>query len=738
MYRIFSFVILLFIGYPFNSIHGQDTLPQSGLMVERVVEVGQLVRDVFIKEGSCSQVSNIKLIGRSAGVGAFRTAPGTIAVGIDSGLVISTGEVEDIVGPNQINNTTGIGAVNLGDPDLNLIAENQIFDATGIEFDFLPTSTQVTFSYVFASEEYCEFVDDDFNDVFGFFISGPGINGPFEDQGINLARIPNSDERLSISSVNHKKNSQFFIPNLLNTDLQSCGLPLNSVVLRDVEFDGLTVKLQASIEVVPCETYHIRIIIGDVGDNILDSGVFLEANSFDLGSLVEVNAEVINSEDNLLYEDCLEGNFVFERINQANRMSPLLVNYQINGTARNGEDFLSIDQQIIIQGGEDFARLPIKAIQDSFEEEIETIEIVTEVPSCDCIERDTAVLRIADQKSNLEVSFDEELACIGQTFNLEPQLLNAIPPLVYQWNTGDTSSALQATLRAPTSFSLTVSDACGAEASAEVMVGIQDPPIATLDGTTDWCSGQTDQFLSVAMEGNGPWSLSYAINNTQTIALADIQNNPFALPVNAVGDYELIAFSDKNCRGEVQGTGLVNNAGFELNPMVIFPSCQTASDGSIRLEMLGGVAPYLVQWDSSLVSEPLIENVGLGNYRALVVDSRGCMESSIIKIESNQVRESCNFSRRDIYTPNAFSPNGDNVNDVYTVYPRKYTFEAISFQMLDRWGNVLYESPEFNTLDGAIGWNGADAPIGVYLCKILVRLTDGRIQVMYQDVKLVR
>lgn len=738
MYRIFSFAMVLLLFHPFNSIFGQDTLPQSGLMIERVVEVGQLVRDVFIKEGSCSQVSNIKLIGRSAGVGAFRTAPGTIAVGIDSGLVISTGEVEDIVGPNQINNTTGIGAVNNGDPDLSLIAENQIFDATGLEFDFLPTSNEVSFSYVFASEEYCEFVDDDFNDVFGFFISGPGINGPFEDQGINLARIPNSEERLSISSVNHKNNSQFFIPNLLNTDLQRCGLPLNSVVLRDVEFDGLTVKLQASIEVIPCETYHIRIIVGDVGDNILDSGVFLEANSFDLGSLVEVTSEVINSEDNLLYEDCLEGNFVFERVNQANRQSPLLVNYQINGTARNGEDFLSIDQQIIIQGGEDFARLPIKAIQDSFEEEIETIEIVTEVPSCDCIERDTAILRIADQKSNLEISFDEELACIDQTFNLEPQLLIAIPPLNYRWNTGDTSSTLQATLSAPTSFSLTVSDACGAEASAEVIVGIQDPPSATLDGTTDWCSGETDQFLSVAMEGNGPWSIAYTVNDTQTIALANIQNNPFALPVNAVGNYELIAFSDKNCQGDGQGIGLVNNAGFELTPRVNLPSCQTARDGSIRLEVTGGAAPYLIQWDSSLITEPSLENVGLGNYQALVVDSRGCTELSIISIEPNQVRELCDFSRRDIYTPNAFSPNGDNVNDVYTVYPRKYTFEAVSFQMLDRWGNVLYESPEFNALDGVVGWDGTDAPLGVYLCKILVRLTDGRIQVMYQDVQLVR
>ena len=104
MNKAFSFsALLVFLSCSVNLV-AQNPVPESGLKIERAVDVDQLVREVFIREGDCARVSNIKSIGRIAGIGSFRTLPGTIAVGIDSGLVISSGEVKDIVGPNKLNN----------------------------------------------------------------------------------------------------------------------------------------------------------------------------------------------------------------------------------------------------------------------------------------------------------------------------------------------------------------------------------------------------------------------------------------------------------------------------------------------------------------------------------------------------------------------------------------------------------------------------------------------------------
>ena len=54
-----------------------------------------------------------------------------------------------------------------------------INDAAVLEFDFIAISDTILFDFVFASDEYLEFVNTAFNDVFGFFLSGPGINGPY-------------------------------------------------------------------------------------------------------------------------------------------------------------------------------------------------------------------------------------------------------------------------------------------------------------------------------------------------------------------------------------------------------------------------------------------------------------------------------------------------------------------------------------------------------------------------------
>jgi len=138
-------------------------------------------------------------------------------------------------------------------------------DAAVLEFDLIPVGNILEFQYVFASEEYLEWVGSNYNDVFGFFISGtnPG-GGNYLNE--NIALIPGSNTVVCINNVNDSMNSAYYVDNL--------GLNGTSIV-----FDGFTTVLIAQASVVPSSTYHLKMAIADAGDFAYDSGIFLKAQS---------------------------------------------------------------------------------------------------------------------------------------------------------------------------------------------------------------------------------------------------------------------------------------------------------------------------------------------------------------------------------------------------------------------------------------------------------------------------
>ena len=177
------------------------------------------------------------------------------------------------------------GFPNDGYPLLDAIAGGDGHDAVWVSFDIVSNSDSIKFDYVFASEEYKEFVNSQFNDVFGFFISGPGITGTK-----NLAVLPNDTDPVTINSINHLTNSQYYIDNdyfeyLIYSILIPRIFPpsLDSVRFFNLEYDGLTVVLTARTQVQPGQTYKLILAIEDVGDDILDAGVFIGAGSITSG-----------------------------------------------------------------------------------------------------------------------------------------------------------------------------------------------------------------------------------------------------------------------------------------------------------------------------------------------------------------------------------------------------------------------------------------------------------------------
>ena len=118
---------------------------------------------------------------------------------------------------------------------------------------------------------------------------------------------------VSINTVNHLDNSSFYINNATNIDAENCDIGFLPLFEDYIEYDGFTVPLVASFDVIPCETYRIGLVISDVGDDRLDSAVFLETNSFDLGEPVVVRAEVPGSDQPVAFESCVDGQYVFTR-----------------------------------------------------------------------------------------------------------------------------------------------------------------------------------------------------------------------------------------------------------------------------------------------------------------------------------------------------------------------------------------------------------------------------------------
>ena len=179
------------------------------------------------------------------------------------------------------------------------------YDACSLQFDVTPAGDTLSFSYVFASEEYPDFVCSEFDDVFGFFISGPNPSGGnYSTQ--NIALIPGTNIPVSINTVN---------PGVAGIDGDgSCqSLAYSSDYIDNsngntIVYDGMTVVFTASIPVVPCQVYHLKLAIEDVGDGSYDSGVFIEANSLSSKSVNVIGAAAITGGTST-YRGCENGIF---------------------------------------------------------------------------------------------------------------------------------------------------------------------------------------------------------------------------------------------------------------------------------------------------------------------------------------------------------------------------------------------------------------------------------------------
>ena len=615
-----------------------------------------LVDNVLLGGGIVA--SNITYQGDSSQIGWFSAV--NTNLGLDSGVVLCTGDVYELDPDTAIfPNVTSI----VLDPDLLLVANSvpgmigQTFAVTSVndiailEFDFIPTSDSLSFKYAFGSEEYFAWENSAFNDVFGFFLSGPGIAGPwsspagFPNGSVNLAVVPNSLPPLpiTISTIHNGQNGvitpinqQYFVPNQ--------GTALDTIATAD----GLTTVLTARALVQCGETYHIRLAIADGTDQGLSSFVWLDAGSFYSPEL-----EIVDDLD----------------------IDSLVMNIPCNSTIKlsasggAGATYEWYDSTATLISTDSFLAVGPGTYW-------------VEATSSGCPVISDTLKVVADDSPSFDLGLDYNIPCNTKTL-LDPIVIGGLGSFFYQysWNTGSDSSSIMVP---EGSYILDVDDGTGCNFKDTITITEDTIPHVTISGGGSICDDGTTTNITFTFNGLLPWDLIYT-NGADSITKDNILTSIYTVPTLISGLYDIMLADDINdCVADTFGSKVE----VIVNPMpkaVITPSEITIYEGEVINLIVGEYQFY--EWynaeDDLLSVNSELSVTDSGSFYVFVIDENNCNDFSENAIV-HTVR------RTEIYIPSAFTPNGDDHNELFVI--RGNYIVSYSMKIYNRWGEQLFVS----------------------------------------------
>ena len=521
-------------------------------------------------------------------------------IGLDSGIIMGTGDILEIV-PGAFG---GFFANAVNDPDLLELASSvpgligQDFDVTSVndvailEFDFVPVSSYLSFKYVFASEEYFAYENTQFNDVFGFFISGPNIIGPYSSPpeypngSINIATFESTEANslgvdlpITISSVNSTYNPALFVSNQDNGNNT-----INPII------DGFTTVITAEANVLCGETYHIRLAIADGTDTGLSSFVLLEAGSFSSPPLTVENSLDVDS--NEIFTNC---------------GTPITLTANVGGE---NFDFLwntgETTQSISATPGYYWVQ-------------------ATDSTGC-TVQSDS--LRVYSQPVPEIVLPVQDSYCEGDDYLIDPIINSGTPPFNFDW--ANFGSSNQIIANEPGIYSLTITDFNGCSDTHELELFEQSlPEISYSPEEILVCGGIPVEVNAFGAE-NYYWTpdISISSDTGSSIEISTLSSITYTLEgVDSVG---------------CSSTILVPTTAADDFSLDIFSqpvSCQGYSDGSIIiLAENSAISPiqYSIDGGANYFDFYNFNNLDFGFYDIKVKDGIGCIISDSISVGSAQ------------------------------------------------------------------------------------------------------
>ncbi|MBX2972919.1 MAG: choice-of-anchor L domain-containing protein, partial [Flavobacteriales bacterium] len=556
-------------------------------------------------------ISNPVINCHAQGYGTFTYSGNTL--GLDAGVLLTSGKIADAVGPNNVENKSfeqGTGGNSL----LNVVTGRSTRDACLFEFDIIPSGDSLRFNFVLGSEEYNEWVGSQYNDVFGFFISGPGITG---DAGIgndhNIALVPGTNQAVTINNVNNGSNSAHYYDNAGG---------------QHIQYDGLTRGLYAESAVHPCQTYHLKLVVADASDRKFDSGVFIERIR---SNQVVMTSHTVNGTADMV-EGCNPGWVEFTR--PVAQPTPLNLTYFLHGTATNGTDYTAVGnvnpavaKTITIPANETTARVNVNPIADGIAEGTEHLLFILGNPLCPAQNLDSLAFEIND---TLVATLSPATAYICRGDSIQ---LHVNGGANYAWNPSATlSSATSAHPWAKplttTTYTVVVTDGtCTRTMSRQVRVSNVQ---LTATNTRPLCHGASNGALNLTVSGGAaPYTFNWTGPNGFTATTEDLINI-------GAGTYTVVVTDGIGCtRTQSYNVGspaeLTGTLTPSIQPFGENIACNGGSTGTLSLALTGGTAPYSINWtgpNGFTSTNQNLSGLRAGMFNVSVSDANGCTFTS--------------------------------------------------------------------------------------------------------------
>lgn len=568
----------------------------SQLITNSGVTPTSLVEDVLVGDGV--EVSGISYTGAADAIGSFNGA--ATNVGLASGIILTTGTVNnetggiggDQRGPFGPNDTGSSGKSN-GEPGygpLSLIADVETENAAILEFDFIPLSDTVRFRYVFGSDEYPEFVDEGFNDVFAFFISGPGFGGSY-----NMAQIPGGGGPVSIDNINNGPTNSGPCQNcsFYNANGTGATSPYDSDDFY-IQYDGFTTVMEAVAKVQCGETYHLKIAIADAGDQIYDSGIFLEANSLASYAPLEMSANLdLNGfgDGVTMAEGCESATVTVTRTHAAEALSlPVL----ISGTATEGVDYENIPDNINFAIGQTTVIFDFDVLSDALIEGTENLLIELNYPDPCGDDNFVAVELFIQDVDPLEATIDDiEVHCPLEEVELTVNITGGLPAYTYDWDTGGTDPSIIVSPGVTTTYTVTVNDICigiPVTVSGTITVPVYPPlDVNTTPDTSVLCPNTPLVLISEPFGGEGTYTYEWFDGGTLLSTGSFVNVSPFVTTT-----YTLVITDGcgTELTKEITVTVIASVLELEMSPDQLICPGDTANIWVIATEGLGDYTYY--------------------------------------------------------------------------------------------------------------------------------------------------